>query len=268
MQADFEKLKPLNPGGLKGFSTFRDPNEKSNTNGNDKAAKKRQKDADSDDEEADAKKEVLIRTEGDDMQDANGILSAEDAQRQAELAQGVQKIRVSSMSNMWPYILLIMIQLKRQHSADPIDSPSPAPANRASSASHTPTTGSTPPHLSNDPPVLLPNTAYDGGSARILEEGIIGSPLKKQRASLSGIEEQSLRSKFGLGLTGAQGDVLGRIEQERGSDGQNVGPTSQDRLLFGDSLGSIAQEKVDFGERLASEKPQQATRTEDMEEEL
>ena len=100
MQADLANLKPLNPGGLKGFSTFRDPNEKPDTNGISKTAKKRQKDADSEDEEADAKKEVLIRTEGDDMQDANGMLSPEDAQRQAELAQGVQKIRVSNMSNI------------------------------------------------------------------------------------------------------------------------------------------------------------------------
>ena len=66
----------------------------------------------------------------------------------------------------------------------------------------------------------------------------------------------------------AQGDVLGRIERDKGSAGQNVGPTSQDRPLFGDSLGSIAQEKVEFGGQLAGEKLQQAAKPEDMEEEL
>lgn len=103
MQADFANLKPLNPSGLVGFSKFRDPNEKSNTNGasGDKAGKKRQTDADSDDEDVDVKTEVTIKTEGDDTLDAaNGMLSPEDAKRQAELAQGVQKIRVSEITTI------------------------------------------------------------------------------------------------------------------------------------------------------------------------
>ncbi len=97
MQADFENLKPLNASGLMGFSKFRDPNEKSDANGTSagKASKKRQNDVDSDDDEADINKEVFIKTEGDDIQDTNDMLSPEDAKRQAELAQGVQKIRVS-----------------------------------------------------------------------------------------------------------------------------------------------------------------------------
>ena len=101
MQADFAKLKPLNPNGLKGFSTFRDPNGKLEINGssNKKAGKRRQADVDSDDEDFDVNNEVEIKTEGDDIQDANGILSAEDARRQGELAQGVQKIRVSFVLN-------------------------------------------------------------------------------------------------------------------------------------------------------------------------
>ena len=94
MQADFAKLKPLNPNGLLGFSTFRDPHEQSETNGKNKAGKKRSNDEDSD-EDVEMPKEVLIKTEGDDIQEANGVLSPEDAKRQRELAEGVQKIRVS-----------------------------------------------------------------------------------------------------------------------------------------------------------------------------
>lgn len=100
MQADFANLKPLNPRGLMGFSKFRDPNEDPDANGTStgKAGKRRQNDIDSDDdEELDGRKEVLIKTEGDDIQDVNGKLSPEDAKRQAELAQGVQKIRVGRM---------------------------------------------------------------------------------------------------------------------------------------------------------------------------
>ena len=95
MQADFAKLKPLNPNGLSGFSKFRDPNERSETEGlKTKACKKRSNDEDSD-EDVEIPKEVPIKTEGDDVQEANGMLSPEDARRQGELAEGVQKIRVS-----------------------------------------------------------------------------------------------------------------------------------------------------------------------------
>lgn len=96
LQADFAKLKPLNPNGLVGFSKFRDPNERTETNGviKNKAGKKGSNDGDSDDE-VDPKQEIMIKLEGDDLPDANGMLSAEDAKRQGELAEGVQKIRVS-----------------------------------------------------------------------------------------------------------------------------------------------------------------------------
>ena len=96
MQADFAKLKPLNPNGLTGFSKFRDPNEAdSNEDLGNKVGKKRHSIVDSDDEETDIKNEVLIKLESDDV-DSNGVLSPEDAKRQGELAQGVQKIRVSN----------------------------------------------------------------------------------------------------------------------------------------------------------------------------
>ena len=95
MQADFAKLKPLNPNGLMGFSKFRDPSERSETNGvKDKVGKKRSNDEDSD-EDVEISKEVVIKTEGDDIHDASSLLSPEDARRQGELAEGVQKIRVS-----------------------------------------------------------------------------------------------------------------------------------------------------------------------------
>ena len=100
------------------------------------------------------------------------------------------------------------------------------------------------------------------------DETIIGSPLKKQRASLSGLDEESLRSKFGLGLLGAQGDVLGRIEQEQGADGKGGESVAHDRPLFGESLSSIAQEKVRFGGPSRTEGQQQEVKREAMEEEL
>lgn len=92
--------------------------------------------------------------------------------------------------------------------------------------------------------------------------------MKKQRASLSGIDEESLRSKFGLGLLGAQGDVLGRIEQDKGKGGTTMGPVAQDKPLFGSSLDSIAREKVIFGEPSGRQEVDKAAKIEEMEEEL
>ncbi len=93
---------------------------------------------------------------------------------------------------------------------------------------------------------------------------MIGSPLKRQRASVSGLDEEALRSKFGLGLLGASGDVLGAIEQDK----NNVGPVAQDKPGFGDILGLSTQEKVIFGGQVGSQASDEALKTEEMEEEL
>ena len=93
---------------------------------------------------------------------------------------------------------------------------------------------------------------------------MIGSPLKRQRGSVSGLDEEALRSKFGLGLLGAKGDVLGAIEQDKNS----VGPTTPDKPGFGDILGLSTQEKVIFGGQLGSGLSDEEVKTEEMEEEL
>ena len=93
---------------------------------------------------------------------------------------------------------------------------------------------------------------------------MIGSPLKRQRASVSGLDEEAMRSKFGLGLLGASGDVLGAIEQDK----NDVGPVARDQPGFSDSLGLSTQEKVIFGGQLGSQAPDDAVKTEEMEEEL
>ena len=103
---------------------------------------------------------------------------------------------------------------------------------------------------------------------------MVGSPLKKQRASLSGQVEGDMLSRFGLGLLGAKGDVLGAIERDSAVNGNSVGPVAQDkRVLFGDAAGSVVQEKVAFGgqletSRLETPQPEKVVKTEEMEEEL
>ena len=93
---------------------------------------------------------------------------------------------------------------------------------------------------------------------------MIGSPLKRQRASVSGLEEETVRSKFGLGLSNINGDVLGAIEQDKTS----AGPIAQDKPGFGDILGLSTQEKVIFGGQVGAQAPDEASKTEEMEEEL
>ena len=106
-------------------------------------------------------------------------------------------------------------QLKRQHSVELNEG---SPATRKSPASNTPTRGSTPPLIFSNtttPPTLFTSVSQDIKTPKLLEEGIVGSPLKKQRASLSGLDDEAMRQRLGLGLSGMGTDVMGRIEQEK-----------------------------------------------------
>lgn len=101
-KTDFANLKPLKPGGALGFSTFRDTETRSTlSNAEGKAIKEEFSDMDSDEEDDEA---VIVKSEDIELQDpSNGLLSPEDAKRQGELAEGVQKIRV----NFSPFFILI-----------------------------------------------------------------------------------------------------------------------------------------------------------------
>lgn len=94
VKTDFSNLKPLKPGGALGFSNFRDTDTRSTSLGDskDKSSKKEASDMDSDEDDGD---KVPLKLEDFEAQVApNTMLSPEDAKRQGELADGVQKIRV------------------------------------------------------------------------------------------------------------------------------------------------------------------------------
>ena len=103
VQTDFANLAPLKPGGVLGFSTFRDstprspgihpPDSKSgskkDTNGT--------MDSDDDDDVDDVDNDdyTVGKLEDIDVKETNtSLLSPEDAKRQIELAEGVRKIKV------------------------------------------------------------------------------------------------------------------------------------------------------------------------------
>ena len=74
----------------------------------------------------------------------------------------------------------------------------------------------------------------------------MGSPLKKQRASLQGAKDD-ISHRLGLGLSGVRADVLGAIEQTDGggSVDHDVGPVAQDRMSFGSLLNVPEPPKVE-----------------------
>ncbi|KAI4109409.1 MAG: hypothetical protein L6R37_000566 [Teloschistes peruensis] len=203
IQDSLAGLKPLKPGGTMGFSGFRDPSGQSASSSKSKAkGLKADSDMDSDEEEVeDVGGKTPVRNEDNEAKDStNMTLSLEDAQRQDEVAEGVKKIR-----------------LKRQLSTEGVDMGTPA--TRKSPASNTPTAESTPPHLSSlasTPPALLPNTAFDPVFNKVFDSGTIGSPLKRARASVSGVDEEALHQRLGLGLSGmVASEATGPVEHAK-----------------------------------------------------
>ena len=96
-QLDFSNLAPLKPGGTVGFSSFRDNDGSTRRN---KSRKKSngsigamEEDSDEDDEDA----EIVGKMEDVDDKDVKTMLSPEDAKYSGELADGVGRIKASSL---------------------------------------------------------------------------------------------------------------------------------------------------------------------------
>ena len=92
IQDDLSTFKPLDSDRLKTFSQMRDP-KKSNGDNLEKPGKKREQDIDSDDD-LDADDNIVNKADKANDNEGNAMLSPEEAKRQSELADGVQKIRV------------------------------------------------------------------------------------------------------------------------------------------------------------------------------
>ncbi|KAK8084606.1 hypothetical protein PG997_005877 [Apiospora hydei] len=192
-QLDFSGLSPLKNTGTVGFSAFRDQDAEANQRRKSRKSVSGVMD-DSDDDDDDSKN-PLLKMEDTDDKDVKTHLAPEDAELQAELKAGIDRIR-----------------LKRQHSAEP-DS---AAASRKS-PSNGPTAGSTPTESGSS---AAPTTS--GGITNLLSQAFsddttIGSPLKKQRGSGDDISMD--RS---AGFPSAIGDVLARATAEQ--KGKSIAP--------------------------------------------
>lgn len=110
-----------------------------------------------------------------------------------------------------------MLQLKRQHSADPdsISQPRKSPSTTPAAGDETPTDNS-------QGTKLLPDSVANLMSRAFTEEPTVGSPLKKQRASVDGAAVQDRSTNFPSAL----GDVLARASADAQAKQQNHTPAS------------------------------------------
>ncbi|KAL4897145.1 hypothetical protein BDV59DRAFT_198567 [Aspergillus ambiguus] len=195
-QLDFSNLGPLKPGGTVGFLNFRENTERRSSKKKNKKKDVGEDDMDSDDDDDDS---ILDRADDEEAKDDDHLLSPDDIRRQGELAEGVRKIK-----------------LKRQHSSASLGPNTPKTDSASPQASgETPATSSistTPPTATAAPP------AGPGGSLKAIGEalngGAVGSPLKKQRASVSQADEGSIRRRMEAGFEQSVSSALGSTGAE------------------------------------------------------
>ena len=215
---DFAALGPLKKEGTVGFSGFRDRDAKARSRakpGQPMSGDEMDSESESDDEGVVGKMEDVDDVE---IKKENDLLSPEDAERTGEIAEGVRKIKVCDSTPRWYRHGLRFVQLKRQHSAEPLNSNGAADA-RKTSKSGTPSAASTPKmnHELSDTPPLLPaaiSTAVDIKSTNTNDDSsFVGSPMKRQRASIPGFDDETLKRRLagGMGMPGAIGEILGSI---------------------------------------------------------
>lgn len=206
-QVDFGKLNPLKTTGTVGFSAFRDNGaSKARKSSNGDLGGNAMIDIDSDDDDDDDVIVKMQEAEDKDVKDTKALLSPEDAQRQGELAEGVGRIKVSfHICPLFSNTVLTMYQLKRAHSAEPLNSAArPSPG---STGPDTPAAASPPPTEIESKPPMLASSVFGAGLTD--DATTIGSPLKKHRASLMGDDSMTKRL---AGFT-SMGDVVAAAEK-------------------------------------------------------
>lgn len=98
--------------------------------------------------------------------------------------------------------------MKRQHSAEPLNAPSrPSPGSIG-----TPTLGTTPPESAAAVPALNITSSMFSKGISPPDDATIGSPLKRQRASIYDIDEASKKLINPAGFPAPMGDILGLAE--------------------------------------------------------
>ncbi|EYE94704.1 uncharacterized protein EURHEDRAFT_457370 [Aspergillus ruber CBS 135680] len=190
LQPDFSNLGPLKPGGTVGFLNFRDSKQEKRKNKKNNKAEKDVDDMDSDDDDDDS---ILGKADDEEAKEDTHHLSPDDSRFGGELAEGVRKIK-----------------LKRQHSAASLSGSTKADAANTSASGEAKQPSSS---LSTSPPTA---SATATSASDLFKPAMnaangetAGSPLKKQRASVSGADENAIRKRIGSGLSTNITDALG-----------------------------------------------------------
>lgn len=212
--AELPKLGPLKKEGTAGFSTFRD------AEGRRTRKTKRSSDDEMDSDSEDDGTGIIGKMEDINDSDAKkdpGMLSPEDAERTGQVAEGIRKMKVRDPSPLKFRHGLRYYQLKRQHSAEPLNSNGFTEA-RKSSKSGSPSAASTP-KVGTDELGVSPGSINIGSSAlsgsldlkKADDDFLVGSPMKRQRASMAEFDEDITR-RLGGGMassSGTIGEILG-----------------------------------------------------------
>ncbi|CAK7201226.1 hypothetical protein SEUCBS139899_003929 [Sporothrix eucalyptigena] len=243
-QLDFSNIGPLKTAGTVGFSAFRDHDseqKKASHKRNGSVANTGAMAEDSDDDDDDDQVKILGKMEDTDDKDAgksSDKLAPEDAKFSGELADGVNRIR-----------------LKRQHSVDPDSAAASSNTFRKSPSAGpfggelTPTEGSAPSAAGLAAGVASAAAGASGTEASSLgtsatssmfgkslpDDSVIGSPLKRHRASVAEGTEGDPRSVLNSGaFPPALGDILAKAEAAYSRAGQSSALSA----ALGGSLGT------------------------------
>ncbi|KIW65830.1 hypothetical protein PV04_08051 [Phialophora macrospora] len=222
LAADLPKLGPLKKEGTAGFSTFRESEGRRRSKG--KGASDDDMESESEDDDGGAN--IIGKME--DINDADAksdpsMLSPEDAERTGKVAEGIRKMK-----------------LKRQHSAEPLNS-NGVTEPRKNSKSGSPSTASTPKiapdELGTSPGGMAIGSGGLSTSLEVTKEDdgfMVGSPMKRQRASVAEFDVD-IQNRLGSGLSASSG-TIGEILGSSGTTQPSATNSNPSGLQFGGTL--------------------------------
>lgn len=224
---DLPSLGPLKKEGTIGFLNYRDTDA---TPSRRKSKPKTTKSAD--DMESDSEDETEVVGKMDDLEETKdpNLLSAEDAERAGQVSEGMRKMKVRDLSidDFLDYNTgrrvrfhhrhgLRYIQLKRQHSAEPMNRNGSSEGMRKSSKSGTasPNTVDSPQVKEDEttPPngetgATMFGTSVDAASDLKKDDDFhVGSPFKRQRSSMADFDNGVKERLAAKGITNASNSI-------------------------------------------------------------
>ena len=256
---DMPSLGPLKKEGTAGFLNYRETDV---TPGRRKSKTKAKSPDDMESDESDEDQEVLGKMDDiDEVKQDNNLLSVEDAERAGQVSEGIRKMKVRDISTDVSFDDvtgrrlrvfnhrhgLRYFQLKRQHSAEPLNQNGTVESMRKSSKGNS---GTASPSAVGTPVI----TAEDADSAKAIPQPTnidktkaeddfqVGSPFKRQRSSMADFDNGLKERLAASGLANASNSIneivgtTGESTPPTLSTSHNPEPAAFSGLKFGGSL--------------------------------